>query len=266
MKIFGFAQLRNEKSKGNLENWFRCMNSVCDKIFVFDQHSTDGSHEIYNRQDHLTVMQASKNLFNIEVICKAELLKLLLKDITPVDWIFWMDGDTILDGRLCDREHLERLLFEKREFDEVRLGHYNLWRSDIHYRTDDQFHGLHGGVSAFWRNNGRLFFPEISGLHQRVVPLGMDTWSSALPYSLIHKGFATDYQIITKYEIYKSRGQCGWALDRLLNEEGLTTELVPDEVFPSWYKKEKNTDPKFLKPIKEIHLKEKEKGFINYFL
>ena len=40
MKISGFAQMRNEKEKGNLENWFKCMEQVCDNIFIYQGHVT----------------------------------------------------------------------------------------------------------------------------------------------------------------------------------------------------------------------------------
>lgn len=275
MRIFGFAQLRNELIKGNLENWFKCMNSVCDKIFIFDQNSVDGSHSIYDIYGkNLTVLQSSKNLFEYENICKHSLLNQLLSDPVKPDWIFWMDGDTVLDGRLCDYQKVRDFIKSNslndngEEVDEIRLGHYNLWRNSFLYRTDDQYHGLHGGVSAFWRNNGGLYFPkDLRGLHQRVVPYGLKTWKSGLPYSLIHRGFATDFQIVTKYEVYRNRGQHGWALDRLLNENGLTVERVPDEVLPSWYKAKYIYDDTGSTPsqkISDFYKQQKETNFKGY--
>ena len=41
-------ELRNELSNGNLENWFRCME-FCDKIYIYDQASDDGSLEYYEK-------------------------------------------------------------------------------------------------------------------------------------------------------------------------------------------------------------------------
>ena len=37
MKIIAFTQLRNELSKGNLENWFKC-TEPCDYRYIFDQN------------------------------------------------------------------------------------------------------------------------------------------------------------------------------------------------------------------------------------
>ena len=72
------------------------------------------------------------------------------------------------------------------------------------------------------------------------------------PYNLIHKGFADDEQIIKKYENYKSRGQSGWALDRLLNEDTLTVEEVPTQEIPGFLDRD-NVNPKNKKPLKEIY-------------
>ena len=57
MKIIGFTQLRNEKEKGNLDNWFKQM-SVCDYIYIFDQNSTDGSQEYYKNFNNTFVIES----------------------------------------------------------------------------------------------------------------------------------------------------------------------------------------------------------------
>lgn len=172
MKIVGFAQLYNELEKGNLHNWFRCM-SVCDAVFIFDQASTDGSDDVYKKQG-THVVYSETNRFQEEIVCKSILLKKLLKEIPDVDWIIWMDGDTLLDKRLLDRTNLESFLNSKSEFDGLVLGHYNLWRSYSHYRVDSLFHWLHeNGVLAIWKNNGQLNFPENQGLHLNQFPSGI---------------------------------------------------------------------------------------------
>tara|TARA_R110000772_G_scaffold249530_1_gene363797 strand:- start:32544 stop:33359 length:816 start_codon:yes stop_codon:yes gene_type:complete len=265
MKIAGFAQLRNERQKGNLENWMKCMTAVCDIIYIFDQASEDNSQELYKTlgEGKVTVVQSQVNNFSDEVGCKAFLLKALLKSHPDTDYIFWMDGDTYLDNRLLEnRDTIRELLSSKfSETDGISMGHYNLWRSDTYFRKDDSYHGLHGGVTAFWRNNGRLFFPEnVRGLHQRVIPLGIDKVEGINKhgdefYSLIHRGFATDYQIITKYDVYKGRGQTGWALDRLLNENELEVEEIPSEILPSWYNIREDNDPTVKTPIFNVYQK-----------
>ena len=131
MKIIGFSQLRNELEKGNLENWFKCM-SVCDYIYIFDQNSTDGSQDFYKTIPNTVVVESNKNRFNEEISCKSELLNKILKDHPDVDWIFWMDGDTLLDNRLLEnngkrfKEMCRQGTFER--VDAFLFGHYNLWK------------------------------------------------------------------------------------------------------------------------------------------
>lgn len=257
MKIIGFAQLRNELEKGNLENWFKCM-SVCDYIYIYDQNSTDGSKEYYKKFSNVTVIESPENKFYDEMACKNELLNTLLSDHPDVNWIFWVDGDTLIDNRLIENEGQK--LKDLCEYgnshmvDAFYFGHYNLWRSDVHYRVDDDYHWLHGRVVPLWRNNGNIHFPTGSGLHQQQFPFGLNNIVSA-DYSLIHRGFATDYQIMTKYDVYKERGQNGWALERLLSEQTLQVENMDHNLLPSWFKITDKLNPQEKEKIIDIYNK-----------
>ena len=231
-KIVGFSQLHNELELGNLENWFKCME-VCDEIYIFDQASTDGSREFYKKFDNVHIIESDTNRFEEELVCKQELLDKLLAEQPDTDWIIWMDGDTLLDARLLERPNpesdetvLHELLFnlDLNKIESASLGHYNLWRSDVWHRVDDQYdHFMHAGRMALWKNNGKLKFNVEEGLHKSQHPVGIRN-SVRLQFNLIHRGFATDEQILKKYENYKSRGQSGWALDRLLEESTLKVQ------------------------------------------
>lgn len=240
MKIIAFAQLRNEIEKGNLENWFRSV-SVCDFAYVYDQASTDGSQDYYKHQEFVEVSaELSKvNDFKNESLCKSRLLERLLLEHPDVNWILWIDGDTILDARLQKRDVLEKLL-SSAQSDAISLGHYNLWRNDLYYRVDNAYNGKHEeGIPALWKNNGNLTFKVNDGLHQDQYPEGLGTHAydpeDENRYSLIHRGFATDEQIITKYNIYKSFGQQGWELERLIDETTLQLKKIPYNILPDWY-------------------------------
>ena len=104
MKIIGFSQLRNELSKGNLENWFKSMG-MWEYVYIFDQASDDGSHDVYEQHDNVVLIQSEENLFRQEILCKKQLLEKLLLEHTDTDWIFWMDGDTVLDQRLLNKDY-----------------------------------------------------------------------------------------------------------------------------------------------------------------
>lgn len=254
-KIIGFTQLRNELSKGNLENWFKQMQ-VCDYIYIFDQNSDDGSKEFYKKFKNTVVIESATNRFHEELICKQELLDKVLTDHKDADWILWLDGDLLLDGRLLKNngEELYKLcaFAENHEIDACFFDHYNLWRSDIYYRIDDSYHSLNGNWCPLWKNNGNLYFNKIVGLHNKQYPDGLKK-GLRTPFSVVHRGFATDYQIMTKYDVYKQNGQNGWALDRLLNENGLEVKLLNSEILPEWFEIKDDINPKNKKLIKEIY-------------
>ena len=255
-KIVGFAQLHNEHANGNLHNWFRCMG-MCDHIYIYDQASDDGSREIYKEYPNTHVIESDINDFSHEIKCKGELLEKLLDEQPDTDFIFWMDGDTLLDNRLLinDYENFDNLCQHMMDtsHDMTTLGHYNLWRSDTHYRVDNLYHWLHEhGVYGIWRNTGNLKFQEVDGLHQLQYPDGLSNHTRC-GYSFIHRGFATDDQLIRRYDRYKGFGQEGWALDRMLDETTLDTHELLDGILPDWFVVTDDTDPKTKTPLSVVY-------------
>lgn len=237
MKIIGFSQLHNEHKNKNLVYWFNCMDTVCDKVYIYDQASTDYSKKFYESKKAV-VIESPTNDFSNELICKQKLLEKLLEENKDTDWILWLDGDTLLDNRLLNKATLEDLCTNaaRQEIDAISLGHLNLWRSDIHYRIDSNYDYFDKvGRCPLWRNNGKLKFAVEQGLHKHQEPyLGFQK-VARVDAKLIHRGFATDQQIIDRYRNYKSRGQTGNDLTRLIDEETLKVEVVPKEILPPWY-------------------------------
>lgn len=256
MKIIGFSQLHNELEKGNLHNWIRSICSVCDLVYIFDQGSSIANIEEYKRHPQLKVIRSDNNLFFKEIHCKAFLLKTLLEKIPDVDWVFWMDGDTILDGRLT-RPILESNLAGVGE-DSASLGHINLWRSDLHYRIDNMYHSLNEqGVVCLWNaKKNKLEFTPKDGHHQPQHPPQIKT-TKRLPFVLLHKGFTTTEQIINRYNLYKSCGQNGWKLDRLLAETGLEVNEADPIWYPDWFTPFQTQHPSTLTPILTLYNEQK---------
>lgn len=256
MKITGFAQIRNELSKGNLENWLKQMFEICEFVYIYDQNSDDGSKDLYKIYPNLIVIESPINDFKNEIVCKKILLEKLLCEQSDTDFILWLDGDSLLDNNLTinNNEVLNSICeyAKKNEIDGILFGHYNLWRSDIYYRIDNAYHDLNGGVCALWRNNGKLSFKSINGLHRPQYPDGVVKFYK-VDFSIIHRGFATDYQIMTKYEVYKENGQHGWALDRLLDEKTLSVNKIDYNILPRWFKIIDDTDPRTKEKIINIY-------------
>jgi len=259
MKIIGFSQLRNEKEKGNLENWFKCMIPICDYIYIYDQNSTDGSLDYYKEFDNTIVIESSTNRFEDEMICKNDLLQKIIIEHPDTDWIFWMDGDTILDNRLLinDGESFRNLCnsLKNEKYEAYKFGHKNLWRSDIYWRQDNLYNWLdENGVCALWRFRKDLKFEIKSGLHISAFPVNINKRNiKQLEYKLIHRGFSTDYQIIIKYDLYKSRGQSGWKLERFFDETTLEVYPLDDGLLPDWFVITDDVNPISKKKIIDIY-------------
>jgi len=236
LKIVAFAQLHNELKKQNLLNWFMCVSSFCDYIYIYDQNSNDESRFLYEKFNAKVIYSESNNFSN-EILCKQQLLDLIKFEIPDFDWIFWMDGDTILEKKLVEKngELLKQICKKFINYDGISFGHLNLWRSDKYYRVDDQYDWLDkNGVVALWKNNGKLTFePVLNKLHLTQYPNGVEKIVK-VDFKLIHRGFATDSQIIERYKIYKERGQSGWALDRLIKEKKIKVLKLGPEYLPEF--------------------------------
>lgn len=260
MKIVGFTQLRNELEKGNLENWFKCMQQVCDYIYIFDQNSTDGSIEYYKKFENVVAVLSPTNRFEEENVCKNELLNLVKKDHPDTDWIFWTDGDELVDGRLLKddafRSLCNHLDVNYPEQNGVTFGYKNLWRSDIYFRKDNDYNALNGcGRCCLWRFSQDLHFEEQKGLHLAPYPKGIKSFVRVESYFIIHRGFSTDKQITDKYRIYKNKGLKGY-VERLLDETTLDVEPLECGLLPDWFEIKDDVHPSQKEKIRKIYNKE----------
>lgn len=257
MKIIGFAQLRNELEKGNLENWFKCMLPICDFIYIYDQNSVDGSLDYYSKFNNTVVIKSNTNRFKEEIICKGDLLEKIKAEHLDTDWLFWMDGDTLLDGRLLKNNGKDfKDLCESLKNDEYQgylFGHKNLWRSDVYWRYDSDYDWLDSnGVCSLWKFTKDIFFAKTSGLHNREYPSNINH-VKMLPFKLIHRGFSTDEQIIVRYELYRSMGQTGYLLDRFLNEDVLAVTKIDTLLLPEWFEITDDINPITKRKIRDIY-------------
>lgn len=253
MKVIGFSQLRNEHENGNLIPWLNQMSEICHKIYIFDQNSDDGSIDIYKKYNTEVIYSNTNNFFN-ELKCKQELLTLLQKNEGYENLILWVDGDTFIDNNFSINNSIN-LLINRPEITHLRIGHYNLWRSDTYYRFDGKYHNLNRtGRGLLWRNAKDLQFNIIEGLHHSNEPVRTKTQNLHVfvEGALIHRGFATDFQIIKKYENYKSLGQSGYNLERLLDEHTIEVAQLNLNLIPVHLPKNL-TNPKSLKPLRDIY-------------
>jgi hypothetical protein len=228
VKIAAFLQLRNELENGNL---VRCLGNCrlwADDIFIYDDASTDDSRSIYldyTPQDHIICGDVRE--FDREIYHKSALLSLVLSG-SP-DWVVWIDGDAILDRGWTNEARQRLSFYGSKGYDHIFIHNLNLWRSPCYYRKDNSFNDLNPPV--FWKNTGKLNYRDLPGLHQQQYPDGMELGVLA-PGNLLHYGFASYENIVRKYLTYKSYGQYGWSLNRLIDESTLSLERVPDGLYP----------------------------------
>ena len=257
MKIIGFAQLRNEMEKGNLENWFKCMLPICDSIYIYDQNSIDGSLEYYSKFENTFVISSPTNRFQEEMICKEELLQKIKKEQPDTDWIFALDGDTLMDGRLLKnngdafRDLCESLKDEP--YDGYIFGFKNLWRSDTYWRYDSDYNWPdNNGTCPLWRFKPDMHFEVRAGLHISASPISVRS-TLRLDYALVHRGFSTDKQIMDKYDLYGSMGQTGYLLDRFLEEGPLAVTKIDPELLPDWLEIIDDVNPITKRKLRDIY-------------
>jgi len=233
MKVIAFLQLHNELENGNLVRCLENCRKWADDIFIYDDLSNDGSQEIYKKYTSpQNIILGTVRDFTEELFHKQKLLTLALR--SKPDWIGWIDGDTTLCKELTNncKDYLKTL--DQMGKDGSTLHNLNLWRHPAFYRTDNKFNGLWHTV--FWKNNGNLHYEPIKKLHRRQYPIGMENiYRPSNDIPLLHYGFSSERLIIKKYLTYKSYGQKGWPLDRLIDEQ---TSFVLGKAKKHWYPEE----------------------------
>ena len=219
-KIIGFLQVRNEIASGHLERFIQQNIPLFDYFVVYDDASDDGTAERIEPYCDVLV-RGTMPLFGDELTSKQRLLESSAHLASDHDFYFRLDADEVLYAskeeliRICQKLNMEK-------FDGARLPHINLWRSHFFFRTDDHYDEFY--PVRLWRAGADLYFPLISGLHNEMHPLGMNSIARLTNPSVVHYGFASDQLLEDKFALYQSYGQRGRNLYRLVSEEGRTLE------------------------------------------
>ncbi|MGC7871584.1 glycosyltransferase family 2 protein [Desulfosporosinus sp. SYSU MS00001] len=236
--IVCICQIYNELCKDNLERFVNYVLPLVNHLVVYDDGSTDGSYE-YLLQRTPYVIRGTKNDFVNERSHKQLLLEEALK-LDP-DFILWLDADEVLTANAAEK--LQELCREcaENQIDAVNMHEINIWRSNSWQRLDSLYD--QGWFCRLWRVvPGICFHDTKPGLHQPLFPSTIRSVKWTLDVQVLHYGFSSEQRLAYKYLIYKSHGQRGYdMLDRLISEEKLVTERVPQELFPEglWIDDEK---------------------------
>ena len=222
MKIFGFLQVRNEVESGHLARFLSVNADLWDVLFAIDDGSTDSTVEVLESHG-ATVIRNTDSEFGDENRNKERLLRAIDVDAEPGDAILWLDADEVLFASRGELEELIRRAFET-GYDSISLNHLNLWRSDCHFRVDDQYYGLE--PVRIWRFSKKLTFIQEQGLHSQTHPMGLTATFHSGDYPVVHYGFATLDAILEKYANYYLHWQEGYPLDRLISEDNLDLQQI----------------------------------------
>jgi len=227
-RVVCIAQIYNELRKGNLERFVKYVMPLVDALVVYDDASTDGSYEFMLQQTP-HVIRGLKNDFSSEMYHKQRLLDYALR--LSADFILWLDADEVLTRNAQTRVQELCTYCIENDFDGISFHELNLWRSCSWRRIDSGYDD--GWFVRLWRVRSGMSYGEIKrGLHQPPYPPSIQKVKRVEDVGVIHYGFASDRALAYKYLTYKAHGQSGWLLGRLLNEDTLRLEKVPEALFP----------------------------------
>lgn len=224
MKLVGIVQTYNEAKSGNLERCLASLTRYCDEVIVYDDGSTDDSRRIYDDKYHCHYTIANGNDFQNELRHKQLLVDRAKK--LEADWVLRMDADEVIEPR---GESEIRTLLSDTDKTGWAFHMVNLWRSPAFYRVDNGYNDVI--FNRLWRVHPDLHFNVQKGLHLTNYPVGATDKEGFTDLQIIHYGFATDEAILAKYNMYKSHGQTGAALTRLVDERGLMVRRSKPEWF-----------------------------------
>ena len=239
MKLTCILQMYNENThKGvdgntNLKRFMDSVSKYCDSIVIYDDNSIDNSRDLAcsysDKFEDLVVLRGKENTFKDEIAHKQLSLD-VCRDIDSTH-ILWLDCDEVIEAK-GERGGI-RAMCENMEKGGVNFFQRNLWRTDRYYRTDELW--AQGLFCRLWRVTDLLHYDVKMGLHQDLAPKGI-VGRSTTPLKVIHYGFATSDDILRKYYLYKSHGQSGHELNRMIDESALRLAKSKPEWFnnPAW--------------------------------
>jgi hypothetical protein len=212
MKLAAIMQVYNEVGNGNLVRALASMRTFVDDIYIYDDGSTDVPDDLYKKCG-CKVTWGIKNDFANETAHKQLLVDRAIEEGATRIW--FQDADETIESG----QHLFLRDLAQRPYN-YAFHFINLWRHSAFYRVDGDWG--RGIFNKLWVvPPGGLRFAPGRGLHRTNYPIGATDNERMSDIKIIHWGFASTEAILRKYFLYRSHGQHGWALDRLIDESTL---------------------------------------------
>jgi glycosyltransferase involved in cell wall biosynthesis len=194
VRIAGFLKVRNEIIReGNLFRVLGTLDRTCDSGVVCDDASTDGTTDylkawVKTRPSwHLIGVPSQQQDWRNELRVKQHMLEVLHREVRPSpDWIFWLDGDELLEENKVDgfrkwvKEH-------GHQADIWGFPYVQLWRSSGWERTDSGF--ADAQFWKLWKYRPELAFQINDELHGPQFPQGASPHrAQRAPFEIVHLG------------------------------------------------------------------------------
>ena len=249
MQVFNENTHKGHDGKTNIE---RCLNSIikyCDSLVIYDDKCIDNTMDLVRSYkdlfEDLIIIEGTENNFTNELAHKQECLN-KCREINSTH-IMWLDADEVVEftGENGGVRHLCESMIKGA----VNFYQKNLWRTDRHIRVDELWDiGL---FCRLWQVTPELRYEIKSGLHHDLVPRGI-IGRETTQLKIIHYGFETTDSILRKYYTYKSHGQKGNDLKRLIDESSLRIAQVQPKWFGNDWQPSGPTSEVYSKPLRSL--------------
>lgn len=189
--------------------------TLCERIFVFDDHSTDGTVDICESFGDRVLVLASPFVGLDEVRDKNYLLQRVVA--SGARWVLWIDGDEVLERSGAARL-IQAVATAADDVAAFSLKIAYLWDDLEHIRVDG-IYGTFFRASLFRLESqplDRLCFRATGhggNFHCGNVPAGLIGTTAQLEVRLKHLGYVTAQQRRSKYGWYNTVDPSNWQED-----------------------------------------------------
>ncbi|MDD5370507.1 MAG: glycosyltransferase family 2 protein [Anaerolineaceae bacterium] len=197
MVITGLMRIKNEA------RWIgRCLSSLfplCERVVVFDDHSTDNTREICAAIPNVTVLESP-----FEGLDEARDKNWLLDQVRETtEWVFMHDGDEVLAPGSA--EIIRNAIQAHSAIDCFSLRLRYLWNSETQERVDGVY--VHAQRACIFRPGDYRFQDTSFGgnFHCGNAPLELQQQTISLDASLLHLGYLGREDRIRKYQWYNEK-------------------------------------------------------------
>jgi glycosyltransferase involved in cell wall biosynthesis len=198
MMIVGMMRIKNEARW--IERVLRSMLPACERIFILDDHSTDGTPELCATFSQVTLFRSEFQGLD-ETRDKNWLIAQVEAEVPSGSWVVAIDGDEELAPGGADA--ILRMTRDPNAYQNAFRFHIQyLWDSETQWRVDGIYRNFHR-ASMFRLKHGQRFFSNNGGgFHCGNVPEQFNCPRTDI--RVLHYGYMNREDRIRKFEWYNA--------------------------------------------------------------